>query len=164
MGENYFDDNEEVMLDDEFNEDVTDKVVEAEIEKAAKPKKERKPSPRKILTEEIFQLLRDNVDDLPEDIVAKVSEFDSLPKRGGRKGSQGPSVQGQLREMILERGTVHEDELWSELKLGRLEAKRKFYNMHKKEKDPEKRVWVSFDPETGNYTLVGTGPEVPEGF
>ncbi|MHA1302157.1 MAG: hypothetical protein ACTSPI_00445 [Candidatus Heimdallarchaeaceae archaeon] len=149
------------------NEDVTfdeNEVVEVTEEELTegKEKKKREPSRRTILKNEIFEYVLDSTheDALPDELMEKVKEFKSLPGRR-TAGVRGPSIAGQLKEMILEEKQIHEDVFYDKFKLGRLEMKRRFYNMRKKVANPEDAVWVSFDKETGLYTLEGTGAEAP---
>lgn len=152
--------NEDVAFDENENVEVTETELEEGAEKA---KKKREPSRRTILTKEIVGYLFENVDDLPEELASKVRELKSLPARVGRggRGEGKPSIASQLKEMILSDREIHEDVFYEKFKLGRLEMKRRFYNMRKKVSDPNDAVWVSFDPETGIYRLEGTGAEPP---
>lgn len=146
--------------DVEFNEDEVVEVNEQELEEG---KKKREPSRRTVLKNEILQYVQDHVDELSGDLADKVSELISLPGRRVGVG-RGPSIAGQLKEMILEQEEIHEDIFYEKFKLGRLEMKRRFYNMRKKVANPEDAVWVSFDPESGIYKLEGTGAEPPSNW
>lgn len=151
---------DEVAFDENDNVEVTETELEEGAEKA--PRKKREPSRRTILTKEIVGYLFENVDDLPEELASKVRELRSMPARVGRGRGEGkPSIASQLKEMILAEKEIHEDVFYERFKLGRLEMKRRFYNMRKKVSDPNDAVWVSFDPETGIYRLEGTGAEPP---
>ncbi len=59
--------------------------------------------------------------------------------------------------------TVDEDSIWSENKLGRAEMRKTTVNLIKKEK-PGERLWISFNPEKGVYTLEGMGADAPSGW
>ena len=59
--------------------------------------------------------------------------------------------------------TIHEDQVWSDYKLGRSEMRKIAVNLIKK-REPEKRLWISFDADTGVYTLEGSGPDAPAGW
>lgn len=147
---------EDVTFDEN---EVTEEVLE---EGAEKKKKKRAPSPRKQLADKITTYLFENVDSLPTDLQEMVNTLKSMPKRGRRAGAgRGPSITSQIKEMILEDREIHEDVFFEKFKAGRLEMKRKFYNLRKKVANPEDAIWVSFDPETGIYRLDGTGAEPP---
>lgn len=143
-----------------FDENATADVTEQEV--AEGEKKARTPSRRTVLQNEILAYVIDpaNFDSLPDSLMARGKEFAALPVRGGG-GERGPSLAKVLREMILEKKEIHEDRFYELFKLGRLEMKRRFYNMRKKISDPKDAVWVSFDPDTGIYKLEGTGAEAP---
>lgn len=140
-----------------FNEDEVVEVTESELEEG---KKKREPSRRTILRKQIAEYVLAHPDELPSELAEMVNELNSLPGRRVGAG-RGPSIAGQLKEMILEEKEIHEDVFYDKFKLGRLEMKRRFYNMRKKVANPEDAVWVSFDPETGIYKLEGTGAEPP---
>ncbi len=83
--------------------------------------------------------------------------------RAGRS-SYVSSARGAVIELLVENTVVTEDEIWNEFKLGRAEMRKISVNLIKKVTDPSKRIWVSFDPEDGEYTLIGHGSDVPEGW
>ncbi len=60
--------------------------------------------------------------------------------------------------------TLDEGAVFMEYKLGRLEMRKATTNLIKKADKPENRRWISFNPETGIYTLEAIGPEAPEGW
>lgn len=148
---------EEVTFDENSQVDVTvEQLKEGE-------KKERKVSRRTILRKEILEFLVDHTDELPDILAKKVKELKTLPTRVGA-GEGKPSIAKQLKEMILEKKEIHEDVFYNTFKLGRLEMKRRFYNMRKKVAEPKDAVYVSFDPDSGIYKLEGEGEVLPEGF
>ena len=145
-----------------FDENAPVEATEQELTEGETPKKKRTPSPRKLLADEITQYLFDNTGDLPAPLQELVERLKAMPKRGRRAGAgRGPSITGQIKAMILEQNEIHEDVFYEQFKAGRLEMKRKFYNLHKKVANPEDAIWVSFNPETGMYHLDGTGAEPP---
>lgn len=142
----------------EFNENKVVEVTEEELKEGEK--KVRKPSKKTLLQKEIVTYLLDHTDDLPGKLQDMVQEFKAIPSRV--TGARGPSIAGQLKNMILTEKEIHEDRFFEVFKLGRLEMKRRFYNMRKKVSDPKDAVWVSFNPETGLYKLEGTGEQPPK--
>jgi len=141
-----------------FNEDEVVEVTAQELEEGEK--KKREPSRRTVLRNEILAYVVEHADELSGPLAEKALELKKLP--GRRAGAErGPSIAGQLKEMILEQKEIHEDVFYNKFKLGRLEMKRRFYNMRKKVSDPAEAVWVSFDPDTGIYKLEGIGEEPP---
>ncbi len=68
-----------------------------------------------------------------------------------------------IAELFLEQGSVTEDEIWGEHKLGRAEMRKIRVNLIKKSA-PAERVWIDFNAEEGVYTLMSEGPDAPEGW
>ena len=148
---------EVVTFDENSQVDVT--VEQLEEGK----KKERKVSRRTVLRKEIFEFLVEQTEELPDILATKIKEWKVLPTRVGA-GEGKPSIAKQLKEMILEKKEIHEDDFYNAFKLGRLEMKRRFYNMRKKVAEPKDAVYVGFDPDTGIYKLEGEGEVPPAGF
>ena len=144
-----------------FDENESVEVTEQEL--AEGEKKKRAPSRKSILRQEIVAYMLEHTDELPDVLAEKVNELKAIPgRRAG--GERGPSIAATLKEMILSDREIHEDVFYNKFKLGRLEMKRRFYNMRKKVANPEDAVWVSFDKETGIYRLEGTGAEAPSNW
>lgn len=53
---------------------------------------------------------------------------------------------------------IHEDSVYAQFKMGRPEMRKEI------QKGVNRGVWVSFDPTSGMYDLVGSGPDAPEGW
>lgn len=84
-------------------------------------------------------------------------------RASGRKAESKTSL---FRTMIEERGTMTEDEIWASFKWGKHEVLSACWSFRKKG-NPEDFIYVEFsrnEEGTGVYTLVGKGPEAPEGF
>lgn len=62
-----------------------------------------------------------------------------------------------------EKKSVSEMEAFNLWKVGRPEMTAKI-RMMIREQDPENRLWVNFDADKEVYTLVGTGPNPPDGW
>ena len=73
-------------------------------------------------------------------------------------------ISGKKAEILacLEEGALHENELFTNYKVGRTEA-RTMFNSFLKVK-PENRIWIAFDRETETYAIKGKGAEMPEGW
>jgi len=85
-----------------------------------------------------------------------------LIKPGTRMATRATS-KDVIAELFQEQGTVTEDEIWSEHKLGRAEMRKIRVNLIKKSA-PANRIWIDFNAEEGTYDLVAEGPEAPEGW
>ena len=57
---------------------------------------------------------------------------------------------------------VHEDDFYVKFKLGRVEARTMFNSLLKVE--PENRIWVSFNRDTGMYKIEGKGESIPKNW
>lgn len=162
-GEETEDDGDMVVLD-EGNMETAD-----EAEATEEPeKRKRAPSQKTVLTGEIMTYIKENGDDLPEALTSKVKEIEELSIKRGKRPGMGNTVGAQMRVLIQEKGSVTEDELFAQFRIGRLEAKRKFAGMHRIPKNTADYLWVSFaldeEANTGTYTLDGTGEDAPDGF
>ncbi|MHC5062118.1 MAG: hypothetical protein ACYTFK_13720 [Planctomycetota bacterium] len=83
---------------------------------------------------------------------------------GTRTISAVSSAKMAVVEKIQSAVTVTEDEIWNEFKLGRAEMRKITVSLIKKAKSPEERVWISFDPQEGVYSLVAEQADVPSGW
>lgn len=117
---------------------------------------------KKEALNEVVAFVLDNLDqDDPEN--KELLEAALLVKPGQRRASVA-SKKDVIKDFFLENEVAHEDAIWGQFKLGRAEMRKASVNLIKKAKDPEDRVWISFDPEDGIYKLEGTGAEAPEGW
>lgn len=64
-------------------------------------------------------------------------------------------------EAFMANDEIDEDMIWNEYKLGRAEMRKICVNLIKK-KAPADRLWISFDPDSGVYTLDGSGESAPD--
>jgi len=152
-----FDENEEMNEDVQLDEQ---EVTNGESEQ----KVERKPSPKTIARNAIFSWMEENKDELPAELADLYNAFSSVPGRVSAGGIQKNSVASQIRAMFEESETIHEDVFYEKFKIGRLEMKRRCYNLRKKNADPKDNIYVSFEKETGLYHVEGTGENAPAGF
>lgn len=90
--------------------------------------------------------------------VIKVSE-------GGTRKSTGSKTQ-IFRDMIVEKGSLTEDEIWNLFKWGKHETLSTAWGFRKKG-NPEDFVYIAFNRSAdgvGTYSVVGTGPTPPAGY
>ncbi len=82
-------------------------------------------------------------------------------------GNRGASVRTTAKDVIaalfVENGTINEEQLFQDYRLGRAELRKIRVNLIKKT-EPADRLWIDFNPENGDYTLMGQGPDAPEGW
>lgn len=82
-------------------------------------------------------------------------------------GNRGASVRTTAKDVIaalfVENGTINEEQLFQDYRLGRAEMRKIRVNLIKKA-EPADRLWIEFNPETGDYTLVGQGVNAPKGW
>ena len=129
--------------------DQNDEVVD--LKKAAR--KDKKAAKKAALLE-ILAYCKEN------DILAESVKLLTPGNRGG--GAQMSSSKMAIIEKIKADKICSEDEIWNEFKLGRAEMRKIIVNLIKKVSKPEDRVWVSFSPEEGIYTLISTGADAPK--
>lgn len=77
--------------------------------------------------------------------------------------SSGTSMESRFISLLKEKGTVSEDVVFKELKIGRKECAGYIRNNLRKVK-PVDRVWIAFDPKIGLYTVKGKGEKAPQGW
>ena len=82
---------------------------------------------------------------------------------GQRFGGTRTGVADIMVVAFTSEPVIDEDTIWSEYKLGRKEMRGICVNLIKK-REPEKRMWISFDADEGMYTLEGEGADAPEGW
>jgi hypothetical protein len=106
------------------------------------------------------------------DLIALAKGIQLVPKTRERTARTATiKIAGQPRatpreiilDMIGPTGEKHEDAVWAEFHLGRVEMKWRIADAIKKS-EPADRPWVSFDPETGLYKYEGAGELPPEDF
>lgn len=133
---------------------------------AEKTKGQIRREMKKEALNKIVAFVLDNLDqDEPEN--KELIEAALLVKPGRRGGStvaRKDVIAEYFTDHVGEGESVHEDQIWKDLKLGRAEMRKASVNLIKKAKDPEDRMWIDFDPESGSYTFVQTGAEAPEGW
>jgi len=80
---------------------------------------------------------------------------------GVRFGGVRSTKKDVIVEAFGKKAKIHENEIWENYKLGRSEMRKTCINLIKRA-EPKDRVWIDFDPQSGNYTLRGRGPDAPD--
>jgi hypothetical protein len=104
-------------------------------------------------------------DKIKELVFANPEYTDSLkvlrPSLYGIIGPRGKAPRHlEIIGYITAQGAVDEDTLFAEFKVGRRETSG-MIRRALREAAPEDRKWISFDEESGTYTLEGEGAEPP---
>ena len=73
------------------------------------------------------------------------------------------SAKSAVIALFNEKSKQNENDLFISLKLGRTEMKRYMTSLIK-DAEPEDRMWISFDPDSGSYKLEAIGSEAPKGW
>ena len=114
----------------------------------------------KEIKEQILGNLEDTVtSDEMKNLIKAVIKV-SAPKR---KVESKTSI---FRQLLLEKGSLTEDEIWTQFKWGKHEALSTAWGFRKKG-NPEDFIYVDFNRDAegvGIYSVVGTGPTPPEGY
>lgn len=129
----------------------------ASEEKKAKSREKR--AAKKEALNKVLSFVKENADG-DEDLMGAVKLLTPGQRFGG---SVRTGIKDIAAALFLEKEEVSETEAFNELKLGR-PGMRKVVKQLISKRDPEDRLWVSFDPESGVYKLVATGKEAPEGW
>lgn len=135
-------------------------MTEAEKKAKKETKKAEKKAQRDNL-QKLIALLIGSVegDEITAPMIGLAVSLKKKPRTAGLTG-----VKAVVMAMFEDVGdVVSEDDIWTDNRLGRAEMRKVTVNLIKKEK-PEDRLWISFDPEEGVYTLVGKGAETPTGW
>jgi len=136
---------------------VEELTEEQEIElKAHRSQMSKESRERKMAA--IAQLITyiESAGDVPKEIINAIRRV-----RGETRQTGANSKRAIIIAYVIENGPVDEGYIFTEFKLGRAEMRLIINDAIKKVNDPEDRVWIAFDPESGMYTLDGTGAEPP---
>jgi hypothetical protein len=125
-------------------------MTKEERKEATKQTKQAK----KDAIDTLVNFVKDNFEEVPENVDSALSMLSKKP------GTRRVSVSGAVIETIKKEKVINEVELFTQYKLGRTEV-RALLN-RQLNADIENRIWVSFNPETGNYTVEGTGVKAPK--
>lgn len=145
----------ETVVDQNKAETVVDqKKAEAAKKRAEtlKIKKEAKERVRKFAEGVKDEQLR-------ADLMLLVSASEKKP----RTANAGPSVNQQIKDMLIEKKELSELDIFKNFKIGRPEMNIK-RRLFVKDCEPKDRVWFSFDEDKEVYKLVATGEKAPSGW
>lgn len=127
-----------------------DPEVEAKREAAREARNEAKARLR-----EFAKTLPDE-DGMKTDILLIVG---SGARAGGVR--RGVNFDMQIRNLILEKGELHEMEVFKNFHIGRPQMTNKI-RVFLKVPNPEDRIWVVFDKEDETYKIAGKGANPPK--
>lgn len=137
------------------NQDVAPNEDPKRAERKARAKAKR--AKKKEALKAVAQFVKDNSQD------ESLLEAAALITPGVRVGGIRASRKDVIEEAFQNQDAIHEDEIWAEYKMGRTDMRKACIGLIKK-KAPEDRMWIGFDPDSGMYTLEGTGPNPPAGW
>ena len=80
-----------------------------------------------------------------------------------RQSIQRINAKSIVADLIVKEGSINEMDLFTTHRIGRIEMRGIMSQLIRKA-DPQDRIWISFDPDTGIYELVHQGEETPEGW
>jgi len=113
---------------------------------------------KKAAIKTMVEFVLSNANDMPDEVVFAAKTCKSQRKSASTKGQK--SV---IAELFREKKVVHQNELFLDHGgLGRVEV-RNLCNNFTRLPDNEK-LWIEFNKESGEYTLLGEGPEIPAGY
>ena len=139
--------------------DVVDPKKAADVvdpKKAAKKAKNvAKRTAKKEALKKVLAFVKANTEDA-EALVAV-----QLLTPGQRFGGVRAVKSDVIVEAFMANEEIDEDTIWNEYKLGRAEMRKICVNLIKK-KAPADRLWISFDSDSGVYTLDGSGEAAPD--
>ena len=99
-----------------------------------------------------------------EEFIALVNAVIKVSEGVGRKSVNSKTQ--VFRDMMIEKGSMTEDEIWNLFKWGKHETLSTAWGFRKKG-NPEDYVYIAFNRSedgVGTYSVVGTGPVAPEGY
>ena len=97
--------------------------------------------------------------ELPDEIKADLGKM--IGKTGIRQSVS--NVNDKIRLTFIEKGELSLMEIFTEFEIGK-EGMKAFIKSSLLRKNAEEWVWVNYDEKTKTYSMVGRGPEVPEGY
>lgn len=109
----------------------------------------------------LISFVKENTEaeDVPKDVTAAMNRLSGKPNR-----SSGTSKRDVILAYVKENGPVDETTIFGEFQLGRMEMRSISNDLIKKVADPRDRVWIGFDPESGEYSIDGEGADAPDGW
>jgi len=132
---------------------------EQAIQDALKAKREQKAKERRDALEKVINFAKEYGDDEVKACAAIL-----VLREPREAGAPRSALRDRLLSILGPNKTIHEDRVWTEFKLGRREMHVMCIDALKKAKTADEYLWISFDGKSGQYTLVGEGPDMPEGW
>ena len=137
----------------------TNQTPEAKIKAdklaAKKALKKELRAERAVAFEVIKKLVDEQKDKSFEEALKKIR-----PSMYGLTIQRAGGAANAFLELVAKTGTVSEDEVFKQLKVGRKECAGHIRKSLKKS-EPNDRKWISFDIKTGIYKVAGTGANPP---
>lgn len=143
------------------NENTEVVVVDEAAEAAKAERKAKRDAQKAIVAKYIAET------ELDEEVKAAIQFFCGGGKRSGggrRAGGTRNGLSSQLKAAFMAGEPVSEMEIFKAFKIGRPETHAHIRSFIKNVKNVDDRIWVTFDPESETYSLVGEGAEAPEGW
>jgi hypothetical protein len=159
---------EQVQAEGQVEEQVQVQGKLTEEQKKANKAKANKAwaDRRKEAKPRVVQFLRDNKETLGpiyDDLSLLVAAAMRDPSKSIKAKTPGePSINEQLRAM-LEAGPVSEMDIFKKFRLGEYEMRVRTRGFILA-KDLTQRIWVKYNPDTGEYFIAGKGEAAPEGW
>jgi hypothetical protein len=134
-------------------------------EKALKAKRSEKSKESRGRRLAAIQVLIDFIGDQELDM----NDYPEVQKAiarlsGNLRASTGTTKRDVILEYVTENQPVHENDIFTNFQLGRMEMRSICNDLIKKVSAPADRVWIGFDPESGEYAVKGKGAKAPKGW
>ena len=137
------------------------KKVEVKEEKVVDPKAQARKEARTAAKARIVAFLNDNA----EQLGGLKADIELFIGKGGTRVAKSAvkSVNAELRDAFLAKGSLTEMDIFKQFRIGRPEMVTKIRILVLCP-NPDDRVWVKFDEPTETYSVVGTGANPPAGW
>lgn len=135
---------------------VVDSAIDQKKAEAAKKRAETLKIKKEA--KERVRKFADSVKD--EQLKADLMLLVSASEKKTRSANAGPSVNQQIKDMLLEKKELSELEIFKNFKIGRPEMNIK-RRLFVKDCEPKDRIWFSFDEDKEVYKLIATGEKAP---
>ena len=136
-------------------------VDEAKVIDKAKAERKARNQKKRDTYKAAIKMVLDIVKASAQSEEGEVKAAVKLLTPGQRAGGTRTGIVDVIVQAFTKEPVIDEDTIWSEYKLGRKEMRGISVNLIKK-REPEKRMWISFDADSGIYTLEAEGAEAPE--
>lgn len=130
--------------------------TEEDIKKAQKAKKREKKNAA-------YEVIKELVNKQQDSKYKEALAFIRPSLYGLSRGGGGSSKVNDFINLVKSKGSINETEVFKETKMGRKECTG-VIRKHLKTADKDKRVWISFNKETGIYKVEGSGEKAPQNW